>query len=287
MSLESATILASQVRTLQSKHTGSEYRISIALPYAYYEVQNPFWPFDKPLEKWPVVYLTDANFYFGLVTDMVRSMAWCGSPTDAIIVGIGYVEEGSPQEMWSDLYIRRAWDLTPVRDEKDESNISEWLKREVKTGGAGEFLQFIKQDLIPVIEYEFNADPKRRVLFGHSYGGLFTTFALCEDPALFESYIIGSPSLAYGDRYIFKLEEQISKRHKELPSKVYLFAGELEEKPDDPVVSDVIRFGALLESRKHQGLILTKQIFVNENHCEVIGLGLQAGLKFALEKERP
>jgi len=284
MSYKPATILASRTRLMKSKLTKRQYRISIALPYASFESSDASWPFDKPLKRWPVIYLTDANFYFGLITDMVRAMAWCGRPTDAIIVGIGYNEQSDPQKAWQDAVAGREYDLTPVRDVKVEAEMSEWLKQKVETGGAGQFLQFIKQELIPVIEGEFNADPKRRILVGHSLGGLFAAFALFAEPGLFESCVIGSPSLWYGEKCVFQQEEQFAQKHKKLAAKVHLSVGELEETSTDTMVSDTVRFGAVLESRKYKGLTLVKRIFADENHCEVLAPVFHAGLKWALEK---
>ena len=284
MTANQATILASEVRMMKSKSSGREYRISIALPYAYFDSPNKSWPNDNPLEKWPVVYLTDANWYFGMVTEMVRVTAWCGSTTDAIIVGIGYPQDKDAAEVMRDSGALRRGDFLPVRDEKIEEVASKELGRKVETGGAGKFLEFIKQELIPTIESEFKADPKRRILAGHSYGGLFSAFALLKEPGLFESYIVASPSLEYGDNCIFKQEEEYARSHKKLPAKVYLNVGGLEESADDPMVSNTVRFGAILESRKYKGLSLVSQIFANQNHCEVVPLCFQAGLKMALKK---
>ena len=282
MTAKQATVLASEVRMMKSKYTGREYRISIALPYAYFNSLDKSWPFDKPLEKWPVVYLTDANWYFGMVTDIVRSMAWCGGTSDAIIVGIGYVQDKDPKEAWRDAAVWRSSDLLPVQIEEIEQEESKLHNRKVVTGGAGKFLQFIKQELIPAIETEFKADPKKRILVGHSDGGVFTAFALFEEPGLFENYIVGSPGLVTTG--IFEQEEQFSKRHKKLSAKVHLWVGGAEESANDPKVSNIIRFGAILESRKYKGLSLVRQIFNNENHCEVIAPGFQAGLKMALKQ---
>jgi predicted alpha/beta superfamily hydrolase len=82
------TVLASAVRMIESKQTGRQYRISISLPYAYSKSPNEGPPFDDTPAKWPVVYLLDANWNFGIVTDIVRLMALCGSGsiTDAIII---------------------------------------------------------------------------------------------------------------------------------------------------------------------------------------------------------
>jgi hypothetical protein len=50
------------------------------------------------------------------------------------------------------------------------------------------------------------------------------------------------------------------------------------------MLTDMFRFAAMLEKRQYQGLTLVKRIFADENHCEVIAPGFQAGLKWALEK---
>jgi predicted alpha/beta superfamily hydrolase len=284
MPTKPATTLASEVRLMQSKHTGRKYRISIALPYAYFEERNPTWPFNKPLKKWPVVYLTGADYYFGMVADMVRSMGWCGRTTDAIVVGIGYPENSVPQEAWRNVEASREHDFSPIRDQKREADLSNFLKQNVETGGANEFLQFIKQELIPVIESEFNADPKRRILAGHSMAGLFTAFALFAEPGLFESYIIGSPWFWYADGTIFKHEEQFAQRRKRLKARVHLWVGELEEAHDDPAVSELFRFESILRSRNYKGLMLIKQVFADESHCEVPAPGFHASLKWLLEK---
>jgi predicted alpha/beta superfamily hydrolase len=283
MTTKPATIPASQILSLKSKWTGRKYQISIAIPYAYFSEQNPSWPFDKPLKKWPVVYLMGANYHFGLVTDMVRSMAWCGRPTDAIIVGVGYPVSPVPQEAWRDVEALRERDFTPVRDEKRESELSEFLNRKVETGGAFEFLQFIKQELIPMIETKFNADSRRRILAGHSAGGLFTASALFTEPGLFSGYAIGSPWLWHGDKVIFQQEEQFAKRHKRLAAKVYLWAGESEETDHDPLVSDLTRLESILQDRNYKGLTLIRKIFADENHCEVVAPGFHVSLKWLLE----
>lgn len=279
------TILASQTRTMKSKITKRTYRISISLPLASFETTNRSWPFDNPLKKYPVVYLTDANYYFGMVTEMTRAMSWCGSTTDAIIVGIGYPEDENPPEAWRDAVVGRNYDFTPMVDEETDVADSKWLKRKVVTGGAPKFLQFIKQELIPVIEKEFPADPKKRVVAGHSLGGLFTAYALFTEPTLFDAYLICSPALYMHDRLIFKLEEQYAKRRKRLAAKAYLSVGELEEGSSDTMVGDLVHLAAMLQSRKHKGLTLHKQIFPDLNHCDVVAPGFQAGIKFALKKE--
>src|SRR5512135_3161313 len=99
--LGQAALLATEVRTLKSKATGKTYKISIALPLAYHNDEPvKFSPFDELLEAWPTVYVLDPDSIFGMTTDMIRYMSWWHRTNDAVIVGIGYPEEGSIQSTW-------------------------------------------------------------------------------------------------------------------------------------------------------------------------------------------
>lgn len=268
----------------QSTHTGRTYRVTVCLPYAYARPDVTDWPFANPPRTWPVVYLLDANWFCGMVTDIIRTMAWDDRTTDAIVVGIGYPEDLDPQESWREAVARRAADFTPVSDEAYEKGNSNLTKRSSSTGDADRFHKFIKDELISLIEKEYQAEPSKRVLVGHSLGGTFGAFALFQEPELFQTYIIGSPFLGYGDKFLWKQEEEFFQKQKRLKARVYLSVGELEEKVDDPTLSDALRFAAVIESRKYEGLTMVKQLFTNLNHCEVLAPGFQAGLLWALRK---
>jgi hypothetical protein len=83
---------------------------------------------------------------------------------------------------------------------------------------------------------------------------------------------------------MFKHEEAFSKKHRRLGARVYLSIGELEESANDPMLTDMFRFVAILEKRNYKRLTMVKQIFANLNHCEVLAPGFQAGLMWALRK---
>lgn len=284
MTSEPTTILASTTRMIDSQQMGRKYRITISLPYAYSKSDIEGGPFDNAPAIWPVVYLLDANWYFGMVTDMVRSMAWCGRTTDAIVVGIGYPEAEDPQAAWVEAIARRNMDFTPVRSEEREKELTELTRRPVQTGNAGQFHQFIRTELIPLVEQAYRANPSRRILAGHSLGADFATFALFKEPDLFDAFILGSPSPGDYERFAFKNEEAFAQEHKQLPAKVYLSVGELEESANNTTLTDTLRFATLLGSRNYDGLALSHRVFADLNHCEVIAPGFQAGLFFALKK---
>jgi uncharacterized protein len=154
----------------------------------------------------------------------------------------------------------------------------------VKSGGADNFLSFFKQELIPWVDRQYRTDPSHRVLAGHSSAGLFAVYAMFQEPGLFRSYVANSPWLVGADNPIFGLEHAFAKKHKKLSAQLYVGVGELEESVDTPLLTDVYRFAARLESRKYRGLSLTKQVFADNNHCEVVAPAFQAGLRIALAK---
>lgn len=284
MTPEPATVLGSTTHMMDSERTGRTYRITVSLPLGYSASPGENWPFNNMPERWPVVYVLDGNWYFGMVTDIIRPSSWCGGTTDAIVVGIGYPEDQNPMEAFRVSFTRRDHDLTPIPDEATQQVMEKAHKRPVPNGDAGNFHQFIRDELIPFIERTYRADPARRILVGHSYGGLFALFSMFETPDLFETLVIGSPTLSYGKPYMFEREAAFAKEHKRLPAKVYLFVSELEEDINDMTLTDTLRMAAILQGRKYEGFSLVRHIFTDQNHCEVAVPGFQAGLKFALKK---
>src|SRR5215213_8733421 len=115
--IEPVTILSSELHRMDSKHTGKPYRITISLPLGYAKPLDEPWPFNDTPAQWPVVYVLDGNWYADMVTGMIRPTAWCGSTTDAIVVGIGYPEGKDPIDSFRESFTRRDFDLTPIRDE--------------------------------------------------------------------------------------------------------------------------------------------------------------------------
>ena len=146
------SLLATERHIIKSVATGETYEISIGLPYSYVQDTSSGGPFGKTPDAWHAVYLTDANWHFGMVTEFVREAAWCGRSSDAIVVGIGYQQGETPQESWRIVGAARSLDLTPVRIPLQDESATAWLKRPVKTGGGDRFLSFLKQELIPWVE---------------------------------------------------------------------------------------------------------------------------------------
>ncbi|KAJ4344891.1 uncharacterized protein N0V89_012636 [Didymosphaeria variabile] len=70
---------------------------------------------------------------------------------------------------------------------------------------ADNFLAWIDEILKPWVQNELfpNTEFSRDALHGHSFAGLFATYALIARPELFDTFLIASPALYWNDNYIF------------------------------------------------------------------------------------
>jgi predicted alpha/beta superfamily hydrolase len=179
--MSSAIIPGASVREVRSK-AGRDYRIFVWRPQ---QVTT------GPL---PVLYLLDGNVTFPIAAAAAAAQSRRPEITGVqpmIVVGIGY-----PTAEWLDAD-RRTFDYTPEltggalpRRPDDRP----WPT----TGGADAFLDFLNDELQPAVAREFDTDPARNALFGHSFGGLFALHALFSGKARFERFIAASPSIWFG-----------------------------------------------------------------------------------------
>lgn len=266
-SLPLATISATEVRTLRSSIVNQDYLISVALPFHYDE---------RPEKTYPVIYVSDANLFFGMVTDMIRAMnvrvPFCNELPDAVIVGIGYPAGGSLAASHAQVMHLRMRDFLAERDEWAEHFIQEYfpIQNPSESGGAGRFLQFIAQELVPLIESEYRVDRADRTLLGHSMGGSFALYALFHQPNLFQRYVVVSPGLT------FDYEQKYAEQHDNLPVRMHLASGELDLNEEE--LSSFNSFIQTLESRQYTGFRLTHHIIPNCTHCAVVAPAFQEGL---------
>lgn len=86
----------------------------------------------------------------------------------------------------------RTRDFTPTEDDQ----------RYPGSGGAEAFLQFLREELQPSVDKVIGT-AGYEVLFGHSFGGLFTLYTLKTAPDTFDAYIAASPSIWWKDDYLY------------------------------------------------------------------------------------
>ena len=238
-----------------------DFKIYIALPKGY--------PIKDKL--YPVIYLLDANIFFGLFTDTVRLLQYGKEIPDTIVVGIGY-PDGKGH-----LYLRnRDFGPTPY----DMPDIA---------GGADNFLKFLNRELKPYIKSIYPIDENDSTLAGDSMSGLFGLYTLFHKPMSFSRYIIGSPSMYWDNAITFQYEENYSKKHKTLNANVFMSAGALEsiyEPAFAKMVGNVVELSEVFEKRNYEGLQLTTHIFENETHLSVIPATFSRGLRTVFSSDQ-
>ncbi|HSS10495.1 MAG TPA: alpha/beta hydrolase-fold protein [Acidimicrobiales bacterium] len=251
----------------------------------------------EPADAVPTLYLTDANGFFGLAVDIVRSMQLAAHLPPMLVVGIGYRTGTLDQTI-----VARARDLTPSNDAKftklypDQSNL----------GGASSFLEFLGNELIPWVAARFPVHPRERAFFGHSLGGLFGTYTLLRAGDTFTRYIISSPSLWWHDHIIRSVERSYAASHDDLCARVFFGIGseethdgrrrEAANQPEDAqriatawyidMVDDLRRFVDQLKQRRYPSLHLTSAVFPDEFHITVPQLTLSRGLRTLFDTPR-
>jgi predicted alpha/beta superfamily hydrolase len=245
----------------------------------------------------PVLYVTDANGYFGTAVDIIRGMQMAAHLPPMLVVGIGYRLGGIAETV----EIRQR-DLTPSVDPGIAAHVGEGTR----FGGADAFLEFIRAELTPWVGSRYSVAADDATIFGHSLGGLFANYALLTKPESFRRYIIGSPSLwwSYGD--IFGLEATYSETHTDLPAQVYFGVGSEEDQDGRArqlvnlsaeeqaygtsryidMVSDTQRMIDALRSRGYPSLTIDSDVFADEFHVTVASLILSRGLRRLFDAPR-
>ncbi|KPM79165.1 alpha/beta hydrolase [Pseudoalteromonas sp. UCD-33C] len=214
---------------LKDKHTENEYPITIKLPRSY-QKQNQ--------KRYPVVYLLDANYSLPITSGASRFMMNSGTIEEVIIVAVGYQKGVSGLDS-------RIYDYTPFEDKN-------WQR---KTGGASQYLNYLKHTVLPYIEADFRTTQKS-TLVGNSLGGLFAAYTLFTEPSLFSNYIIGSPSVWFKENSILAMAVKPAAN----TTKVYIAVGELEESEGEKMVSGARQLAAKIN--KHSGALVTTNLFV-------------------------
>ncbi len=249
-----------------SKVNAAAYRVYISLPQAYVH---------EPAARYPVIYVTDAIWIFGLTVQTQVLLRMGSLMPEALVVGIlrAGVDEGNAESRVA--AAERVPDLTPTRVESEEARYQRDYQRDiVRTGGAPEFLRVFREELIPEIERRYRANGDRTYV-GYSLGGLFGAYALFHAPDAFRRMVLVSPSLWWDEGITTKWEEAFAAKHKTLPVRLFMSDGELET---STMLASMRQLASTLTRRKYQGLQLHTRIFEGESHLSTFPVAVTRGL---------
>lgn len=249
--------------------SGRKYQLFVALPKSYSE---------NPEHRYPVLYVTDADYGFPIVKQISRRLNGGGKELeDFILVGLSYA-------VGEDSMNSRRRDYTPSPAGAHDA------PADVVHGESNNYIAYVRNIAFPLIADKYRTDENRRIFLGHSYGGLLGLDILFSAPEMFSGYIIGSPSLWYDKNMMKGVERNFFRNHQDLKACVYIYVGEYEDmKPGDSryakrynMVSDAKKMERALKSRSYPSLRIKLDVLNDEDHLSVAPRGFTKGLKFLL-----
>ena len=260
---------------LESSHVGGRFAIWVSRPVDYERDDET---------RYPALYVTDGNVAAAMLAPYVQHTAFdlIGAFQPFLQVTVGYAPAEAPD--WLTLRNR---DLVPADEPAPPSMIAAvaadaetagWTQEEhdeyirlIHSGRAAQFLAFLETELRPVIEDRYRILDGATGLFGYSYGGLFTLYALmCQSP-MFRRYGAGSPGVLHPASQIFLLERQLADSRAGFDDvQLHLTVNELEITGRSHVYRDLgIQFARLIDVlylSDHTGLDFSARILPSDTH---------------------
>ncbi|WP_118972253.1 alpha/beta hydrolase [Taibaiella koreensis] len=225
------------IDSLPSKLLGETRTLNIYLPAGYGQ---------DPKVTYPVIYLLDggADEDFIHIAGLVQyfNFPWINRFPESIVVGIANTN--------------RKRDFTYAVPNLDFLKPMGFDKSTFPAyGGSATFINFIEKELQPYIAGHYHIAPGK-TLIGQSLGGLLATEILLKKTSLFDTYILISPSLWWGNESLLRQKPQAGK------PKVYLAIGN----EGTPMVPDAKQLAAWL---KQNNIPVVFDYLGNEDHATI------------------
>jgi hypothetical protein len=267
-----------EVRTIRAKALERDYEIYVSLPESYRS---------QPRRRFPVLYVTDADYAFPLVRSIAQRVGNRAQGLEEfILVGLSHAI-GDTREF------SRRRDYTPTPNGEKTRDPE---GRRPLFGEAEPYRRFLAEELMPFVAATYRTDTTRSLYAGHSYGGLFGLHVLLTQPTMFSHYIIGSPSLWFDRRVMFARERAFAEANRDLSANVLMAIGSFETvnpASDDrrysrslDMVADFRAFEQALRGRNYPGLKLTTEVIGEEDHLTAFPAIVTRGLLWALPASR-
>lgn len=222
--------------SITSSINGTTYPLSVYLPPASAGSRATL----------PVVYALDGDWRFQNLVDIAEA-----SRARIIVVAIGN-------------QARRAHDYVPPNSCTPDG------------GGHGAYFDFLRQELIPLVERTIGGDPARRALLGHSHGGSFVFYALfAQAPGAhhFSAYLASDASIGCMSAVTNQWEQDYAAAHDDLPVRLHVSHATAGNVANGP-------FAQVIQGRGYPGLVLQTQAYQG-THTGIIPAAFADALGFA------
>lgn len=261
---------------IDSIKAGARYAVWITTPKTY--AQNP-------TQAFPAIYSPDGNRNFPYAAGLSDLADWdfmdAFEPT--IQVCVGYTDEDAGRAL-----AVRARDLLPPSEplpegtiEKMQNESSSLLDRtgidlyihNLKNPVGDRFLAFLTEELHPFVAANYRVDSSNLGLFGHSYGGLFATYAALQRSTVFKNFGASSPGILPERSMVFRAYEDALAKGGLSTRNLHMTVATREI--TDPgmyqpgVGAGTIGFVMLAGTKPLKGLNFSSRLIENETHITV------------------
>ena len=258
----SEPIILAKTHQLKSIILDEQRSFSVYLPPSYNENSN---------KVYPVIYLLDGDqTHLKAVAGLVEALSTERLEQQiqqAIIVAIPNSQNAI-----------RERDFTPSN--VDWTFNGKLLEKFENIGNAANYSAFFEKELIPLINKNYRTSTKR-VLIGESFGGLFASYVLLTNHALFTDYLIIDATYLWDNNYLNRYFDEQQLINKQLKGNVYFtFAnnaafGEIGEAN----YKWGLELAKKLKAHPSNSLYINQRYFKDETHGTVAALSWYYGLK--------
>lgn len=249
--------------TIHSKILGEERRYSVYRPPVLPEYAEAVSP---------IIYVLDGEWVSFFFCTMVNY--WCERFPELPPITVVSIENEpsmiSPSGQFS--ILGRDRDLTPLIA-KDSSSYP-------TSGGAEKFLQFIREELMPVVEKD-NKQRPYRVIIGCSLGGFLTMHSFLQHPDMFNAYIASSPAMWMNKSAYMNNVEEVVNNARERNCRLFFSAGN----ESGLIVNNARKLDSLLQKKNLKGLSYRFNYYPAEGHASI--RTLFDGLTYVFQTEPP
>ena len=141
---------------------------------------------------------------------------------------------------------------------------TDWPAQWVGGGGATKFRRFIADELLPALDGQLRTSGER-LLLGHSAAGQFALNLLATESAVFQAYLVLSPSLHWDGRLPVRELETALQRRETLPAFLYV----AEDPSFGQALNDQLALRRVLQDQAPRGLHWQVVAYPKETHGSV------------------
>jgi len=211
----------------------------------------------------PTVYILDGGINYPLLSAYYHYLLLGEELPELILVGISYGSDTFEGGNY------RSSDFTAAAPDR------EWW------GKAPLFQGVLQNELVPLIESAYPADPGQRIIFGQSLGGQFVLYSALTEPGLFQGYIASNPALHRNLEYFLSWHGEDP-----MPGPASRLFVSLAEHDDPRFREPADSWVEAWRARTARPWLLETRILDDQTHLSAAPEAFRQGLKWILENGR-